>query len=189
MNKFVEWKEILQSIPRSIKVWIILTLQVLFLFYLVSGHYYVLWAGEDVRLKTVPIDPTDLFYGDYVILNYEISTVRDPKRQFDYDSRGEPVYVTLQQTGDTYDAVAISREKPKLQSGQKVIKGQVMYVNDVVVRVRYGLERYYVEENTGLEIERLVRNARDTDNVHVVIKLLPSGKAVVDHLEYQGKKL
>ena len=31
---------------------------------------YPLWVGTEVRLATVPVDPRDLFRGQYVRLNY-----------------------------------------------------------------------------------------------------------------------
>ena len=34
---------------------------------------YTLSQGQKILLKTIPLDPRDLFRGDYVVLNYEIS--------------------------------------------------------------------------------------------------------------------
>ena len=34
---------------------------------------YPLWVGTEVRLATVPVDPRDLFRGQYVRLNYALS--------------------------------------------------------------------------------------------------------------------
>ena len=34
-----------------------------------------LLTGKEVLLKTVPVDPRDLFRGDYVVLRYDISTI------------------------------------------------------------------------------------------------------------------
>lgn len=59
---------------------------------------YTLRTGTEVILKTEPVDPRDLFRGDYVVLNYEISTldleeipVEDP--YFEYNDR---IYLVLE---------------------------------------------------------------------------------------------
>jgi uncharacterized membrane-anchored protein len=184
MTKLAQWKEWYVTVPRTRKVWVILVLQVLFLLYLLGGYYYVKWAGDEIRIKTAPVDPTDLLYGDYVILNYEISRLKNSNQLFVQDSSNEAIYVILEQKGEYYEEVAISREKPNnLSDGQKVLKGRVEYAYADELLVHYGLERYYVEENTGLAIERI------RGDVTVVLKVLPSGKAIIDRLEHQGKEL
>lgn len=183
MSNLKGWKEMYETTPRAHKVWVILALQILFLLYLLGGHYYVKWAGDEIQIKTAPIDPTDLFYGDYVILNYEISNLKNRNQLFDQNSSNESIYVILEQKGEFYEEVGISRERPSLSAGQKAIKGRINYVYEDEIRVHYGLERYYVEENTGLAIERI------RGDVTVVVKVLPSGKAVIDRLEHQGKEL
>lgn len=63
--------------------------------------------GEEVRLATLPVDPIDLFYGEYVILNLAITEVplnlvsielqdhlADLQDSFSYHST--PVYVALE---------------------------------------------------------------------------------------------
>src|SRR5688500_4585292 len=51
--------------------------------------------GTEVILATVPVDPRDLFRGDYVVLNYEISSLHacEPKE-------GRDAYVALTEDGD-----------------------------------------------------------------------------------------
>ncbi|MCQ1534778.1 hypothetical protein FTO70_03535 [Methanosarcina sp. KYL-1] len=59
---------------------------------------YTLRTGTEVVLKTVPVDPRDLFRGDYVVLNYEISTldlseIPAEDTQFWYNDR---IYLALE---------------------------------------------------------------------------------------------
>lgn len=42
---------------------------------LVESRAGILRSGTEIRLATAPVDPRDLFRGDYVILNYRISTL------------------------------------------------------------------------------------------------------------------
>jgi len=41
----------------------------------VAFKEFTLKTGEEVMLKTMPVDPRDLFRGDYVILSYEIGNL------------------------------------------------------------------------------------------------------------------
>ena len=42
----------------------------------------ILRSGQEVRLEVVPVDPRDLFRGDYVVLGYRIGTVDMPKDRY-----------------------------------------------------------------------------------------------------------
>ncbi|MBP1931423.1 GDYXXLXY domain-containing protein [Ammoniphilus resinae] len=145
----------------------IIFLQVLVLLGMAISHYAVEWYGEEVHLKTAPVDPRDLFYGDYVTLNYEISEIhlsqfkgkRPPKE-------GDTVYVLLKKEGDYHQLVSASLEKPSvMEEDEQVVKGRVNFVTrqwdpqlqeDSPLQsfhVLYGFERYYVPEGTGKELE------------------------------------
>ena len=54
---------------------ILALLQTAIIGYTIESHASILQSGTEVVLKTAPIDPRDLLRGDYVILNYEISSV------------------------------------------------------------------------------------------------------------------
>lgn len=111
-----------------------------------------------VTLKTVPVDPRDLFKGDYVVLRYEISTL--PASLFkdampDVSEAGRKVYVVLEPSGECYHAVAAWTREPSLSPGQVLIQGAVeaqrpwMTSRAMELRVEYGLEKYFVKEGTG----------------------------------------
>lgn len=53
----------------------IIVLQLSFIGYQISTNEHLLSQGELVKLKLQPVDPRSLLQGDYVILNYEISTI------------------------------------------------------------------------------------------------------------------
>jgi len=42
---------------------------------------FPLLTGTDVILKTQPVDPFDLLRGQYLIINYDISTINSPLRR------------------------------------------------------------------------------------------------------------
>lgn len=62
---------------RSLLVFGLVLLQALVLAGVAVSYYAVGWFGQDVRVRTVPVDPRDLLYGDYVTLSYDISQL-DP---------------------------------------------------------------------------------------------------------------
>lgn len=125
----------------------------------------ILLSGKEVLLKTVPIDPRDLFRGDYVILNYEIAQI--PKTGFAYNST---VYVSLNTDDNNIAHIKnISYKKP---SDELYLKGKVTGCPTIVPGFRtskcvsYGIESYFVKEGEGKTIEK---NLRDGALVRVAI--------------------
>ena len=86
----------------------------------------ILRNGQEVRLEIVPVDPRDLFRGDYVILDYQISSVDLPKDATSEFKRGQKVFVTLRpDENGKARAVAISSERPAVSGADIVILGTV----------------------------------------------------------------
>lgn len=113
---------------------------------LVISSEYILNTGREVLLKIVPVDPRDMLRGDYVILNYEISSYN----RKDYKP-GSDVYVSLNVDKKKNATMKkVHKEKP---SGEFFIKGKIKkgFAN---TRIEYGIESYFVKEYTGKEIEK-----------------------------------
>jgi uncharacterized membrane-anchored protein len=168
---------------------------------MVKERAAILSGGREVRLATAPVDPRDLFRGDYVVLSYDISQLRPGRLGLDGPlAKGERVHVTVRPGPDGLaQAVAMSRAAPPPAAGDVVIEGRVAHPRrcvprpgsprqcsseDDMVRVIYGLESYFVPQGEGLAIERTPR-AR----VEVVAAVSPSGKAAIKRLLIDGKKL
>jgi uncharacterized membrane-anchored protein len=159
---------------------IVVVVQVLFLGGIAGSYYAVGWLGTEIKIKTVPVDPRDLLYGDYVTLGYEISTLQPQlwKESGNKPNEGEQVYVALQPaTNGIYEAVGVYRDKPTIPSGQALLTGKVMYSWEESIRIEYGLEQYYVPEGTGKELEERARN------MIVRVKIAPWGQARISGLE------
>ena len=127
----------------------------------------ILRNGQEVRLEIVPVDPRDLFRGDYVVLDYRISSVDLPKDATPDFTRGQKVFVTLRpdETGKAR-AVAISSERPAVSGTDIVIAGTVTAgsvcpPNESGLRVckpgiraalvKYGLEKLFRAAGRGQE--------------------------------------
>ena len=157
----------------------------------------ILRSGQEVRLEIAPVDPRDLFRGDYVVLAYRIGTVDLPKDVTTSFTRGQRVFVTLRpDAGGKARAVAISAERPAVSGADSVIAGIVSAgstcpLNDAgnrdcklgrrAVGVRYGLESYFVPQGEGKKIE-LMEKAR----LEVVAAVAPSGQAAIKRLLIDG---
>lgn len=113
-------------------------------------------SGAVVLLKTRPVDPRDLLRGDYVILNYDISSIPRDKFQPPLTNAltyNERVFVVLEQNGEFHEAAFASLNPPQPGTGQVVVAATVDWSQrsdeGANVPLRYGLERFYVQEGTG----------------------------------------
>lgn len=139
-----------------------IALQVLLLLGMGARHTYTLQTGRPIRLETAPVDPWELFRGQYVALNYKISQLQQGQVALagaPYE-RGEQVWVTLQQGDPYWVAVGVSRQRPAADGGQVALKGTVQWYGDAMgpggqpqVSVRYGIEQFYVPEGEGPALE------------------------------------
>lgn len=128
--------------------------------------------GKEIMIKTKPLDPTDVFRGDYVILNYEINEIPDEKLGEDIlayrsnkdeynpyeDLRGKNIYVTLKKNGDYYEVDKATLYKPKEDIYLKAKYYHSLFLQNMSnkasgIVVNYRLDNYYIPENTGKELE------------------------------------
>jgi uncharacterized membrane-anchored protein len=127
-------------------------LQLLLLVGLIAYKQVTLLTGERVLLKTIPVDPLDMFRGDYVVLSYEISNLERWKWQETSYRRGETVFVKLTRQGRFWDAESVSKSLPP--SGELFMKGRVRRMTNNSLTVEYGIESYFVPEGKGRELEQ-----------------------------------
>jgi uncharacterized membrane-anchored protein len=163
---------------------------------------YTLRTGTEVVLKTEPVDPRDLFRGDYVTLNYEISTLGLEEIQaedlyFDYNDR---IYLALALENGYGVPKKIYINPP---DDELYIKGTVKeviydweaYEDSSIteepylkeLRVEYGIESYFVPEGRGIEIESQQWTGREGVDVKVVVDR--SGNAVIKSLLIDGQEV
>jgi uncharacterized membrane-anchored protein len=128
--------------------------------------------GETVRLQTVPVDPSDLFYGDYVDLDFEAENIpinvveKSLRKKLEDNTTGSypqdslKVYIHLAYSNetDTHKATNVSQKKPR--SGT-YIKGILdPYIYEGKVRVSIPIEKYYLEDDTGSKLEDKARKGQ-----------------------------
>ena len=152
----------------------------------------LLKSGREITLPIVPVDPRDLFKGEYVRLAYEASNV--PARLLD----GPPpklnraFYVVLEKKeGGAWQPVKMSRALPSETSPDRIVlkarnstRGwPVNYSADAIVRVRYGIESYFVPEGDGPRLEQLARDKK----LAALVAVDRGGNAAIKGIVIDGK--
>lgn len=166
--------------PRRATFYLAVALQALFLLAMAGFHLFTLRTGERVLLKTQPVDPRDLFRGDYVRLSYEISELdaaklAPPGASF---QRGDAVWVLLERGQPHWQAVRVSTERPVPVADQVAVRARVRYHHTLAPReerpadrapdrpgppppprpaaalgLAYGIESFFVPEGQGRALE------------------------------------
>ncbi|MBX5268695.1 GDYXXLXY domain-containing protein [Rhizobium sp. NLR17b] len=169
---------------------IVAGLQTLILGTIIQSRASILSSGAEVLLKTAPVDPRDFLRGDYVVLNYDISTV--PVQTISGGVPAEPgertLWVRLRKQADGFWTVSESsfQELPP-QPETVILRSKPFYSGGLAagdsMRVEYGIERYYVPEGQGKPIEE----ARNDGNVAIAVRVSPDGSAQIRSLIVDGK--
>src|SRR5690606_313872 len=107
--------------------------------------------GAVVKLQIEPLDPRSLLQGDYVRLNYTISTLP------------ADVAETLEETDHVRLQVVLAPDANGVHGFKRVYeRGEALGADEIMLtgkwsgyrEVYYGIETYFVPEGTGLEVER-----------------------------------
>jgi uncharacterized membrane-anchored protein len=169
---------------------IVALLQTVIICYTIESHASILRSGTEILLRTAPIDPRDLLRGDYVVLNYDISSVPASTVVGELPKEaGEKVLsVRLQKQPDGFWSIAESsfgNLEPKPDT--VVLKSQPFQYYPVegpqTIRVDYGIERYYVPEGEGQDLEE----ARSDGQLSIAARVSGSGQAQIRRLFVDGK--
>lgn len=175
---------------------IVAALQTAVLGYMVGERAWGLRSGVEVILKTAPVDPRDLLRGDYVTLNYDISRVPistmvdgPPKKSLN----AQILSVRLKKQDDGYWGIVESSFGPLDPKPDTVVlkslpvdyafDGEPTDPSQAMIGVTYGIERYYVPEGQGHDIE----SARNDSRVAIAARISSDGAAHIRTLLLDGK--
>jgi uncharacterized membrane-anchored protein len=187
---------------------VLAAIQTLILVWMVWDRVSILHSKNVVTLISEPVDPRDIFRGDYVTLAYGISRVSlntaDGDKDFDL---GNTAYVEIKPVGDTWRAVAIYHDYPKPAEGDKVIRGRIVDMARGTPRMRpipgtsemesipcpacvtavlaYGIESYFVPEGQGHALEE----ERNASSLSVDVALTGDGEAAIKGLRIDGEPI
>jgi len=136
--------------------------------YMVVDRVRLLKSGREITLPIVPVDPRDLFRGEYVRLGYAVGTVPVRLLEGPAPRENEAFYVVLEKKPDgVWQSVKVTRSMPQETSPDRIVlKARAAYAwpaggsADASVRVRYGIESYFVPEGQGRKLEALAREKK-----------------------------
>lgn len=158
---------------------------------MVYGRVTLLRDGREIVTEVIPVDPRDLFRGDYVILGYAFGRTQVPVPEG--VSQGDRIYVTLREAEpEKWEVVkATAGYEPAGSASEVVLKGIV----DNIYRppgaelprasIRYGIESYFVPEGTGRELEAKVREKM----ISAVLAVGSSGDVAIKALVVDGERV
>lgn len=187
------------------RVFAALALQLAVLLFMAAPREWTLHFGRVVYLRTAPVDPRDVMRGDYVRLNYDLSTVpRDLCRDGlaaamanppaesgkRWRSRGvwggfeqsllppdTPVFAVLKPgEGDVAVLDHLTDRKP---AQGLYLRGRLESLTEGLARVRYGLEAYFMEQGEALELERSQAGTTSRAPLEMRVAVGPGGLAVL----------
>lgn len=177
--------------------------QVAVLAHMAAKREWIVRTAPTVWLRTAPIDPRDLFRGDYVRLDYELSTL--PTRLYSDALRqaikrggaklkpGTTVYVALRIAENGLgEAIGVDLKPPASGPCLRGRPSDRWQNLDYGMRIAYGIEAYFVQQDTGKELER-GRGTREGMQVPMEMKvaLAADGTAVLTGFRWSvlGMKL
>jgi uncharacterized membrane-anchored protein len=142
------------------------------------------YKGQEIIIETSPYDPRDIFRGDHVILNYKINEIdinkvpKEFKEENNYSElRGKRLYAVLKKVGNYYEVDYATFEKPKgklylncrynFTVWDDEVKSETKLPNIKAISVSYNLDKFFVPENTGKDLEELSRKGSLTAKIKV----------------------
>lgn len=140
---------------------------------------HLLKHGREITLQVLPIDPRDMFRGEYVVLQYGISRYKEPPyKRMDF-AKGQTVYVSLKLDGQDWKIDGIAAGKP---ARGFFLRGKIAEAlkenNQMRYEILYGVESYFVPEGEGKKLEDL-RNQRQ---LNALFHVTPDCQAKIKRL-------
>jgi uncharacterized membrane-anchored protein len=163
-------------------LWFVIALgvQLLILAAVPAQKIHIRATGKIILLKTAPVDPYSIMSGYYVTLSYEIS---NPKVSDEWKKwpEGRPVWVMLKaDPNGVLDAVSVHDRRPSVPKDCVVIKGRTHRW-----RIEYGIESYFIPEDTRDKVEQDLR--RNSKEAKAEVKVDSAGNAAITKLIIQDR--
>ena len=141
---------------------------------MIAQSGWTLMTGDTVLFRVIPVDPRDMFRGDYVILRYEFSNISPIGGDiYAAESAGREIYVTLAADSDGrhWSATSATFERP---TSGRFMKGKIVGPGNI----EFGIESFFVQEGKGKEYEE----ARTAHRLSAEVALTADGVARLKNL-------
>lgn len=157
---------------------------------MIASNARILSEGVEIRLATVPVDPRDLLRGHYVTLTYAFTALDSSLIAGSWPTKigMQRLSVRLSPDADGFwHPVAASFGDLPAEEGSVVIRSLPFQFNPLsenppILRVDYGIERYYVSEGQGKALEE----ARDNRRIAVRVRVAADGSVRIAGLDEIG---
>jgi uncharacterized membrane-anchored protein len=166
-------------------------LQTAALGYIVVNRDQLLKHGREIIMQVQPLDPRDLFRGDYVILGYPISQINVSESELPAGIvKGATFYAVLKPAdNETWTVSRVASSYPAdVTALEIVLRGRVQNVftgaegKGFAINARYGIETYFVPEGEGKVIEKQVLEK----SVKAILAVGKDGETAIKGLVVDG---
>lgn len=175
---------------RSLALVFVVVLQTAALIAMIAMKQWTLATGTLIELETVPIDPRSLFRGDYVRLGYAIGQLNEDALDGDNGfARLDTIYVVLREGEVYWQPVSLHKERPPAPPDGVAVRGHVEYAykhhetKANTLRVRYGIENYFVPEGEGRALEQ----PKEDETISIQVSVDSYGNAGIKAVLVNGE--
>lgn len=147
----------------------------------------VLKNGTEFKFKLQPIDPSDPFRGEYVVLNFTDNTYVPATTEIWQNET--LVYVIIENNESGYAYIAdVRKKKPTETSNYLTLP--INYVEENYLQFNFPFDRFYMSENKAQKAEDLyIENLRDSSSINYAIVSIKDGKSVIKDIQVNGVSL
>ena len=132
--------------------------------------------GDEIRLRAQPVDPLDIFRGNYVVLRYDISRL-----QVIYEvERGQRLCADLFHTAPDVYGARYAYDAPPRNEKEICGRARTDARGGESVEIEYGIETYYASAEKAREIEDSIGRGE----LLVVVDVDDDGSARIERLEF-----
>ena len=184
------WRVAVRRFARH-KLAVVALAQTAVLAYMVIDRVQLLRTGREITLPVEPVDPRDIFRGEYVRLGYPAARVALTTADGAPIRRNETLYVALEKAGeDNWRPVKVTRTLPRQDDPNRIVlKARSLWNAPAVhpvwldATVRYGIESYFVRQGEGPKLEAMSRDRK----LAVLVAVDTAGNAAIKGLIIDGK--
>jgi uncharacterized membrane-anchored protein len=181
----------MMTISRPLGLAVAGLLQAAALIWLVADRVRLLQSPTEIVLPVRPVDPRDLFRGDYVTLAYDIGQVHATAEALAAVDLARPLRVLIERSVDgNWKATLAADPALKPGAGQHLVRGRAADGRakrpqraDRRIEVRYGIEHYFVPEGTGRALEKAAADRK----LEAVIAVGRDGELAIRGLMVDGR--
>ena len=150
----------------------------------------IIRTGKILKLRTRPVDPTDLMRGKYITLSFADNTLELPEEKMPPPQK--EYYLTFRTDSAGFDVpAAVVSQPPSGTETYLRVEGRNYFYderNDLIIT--YPFDRFYLEESKAPAAEQAYRDsAADRDNPGYALVSVKNGRGVVTDVIVNGKSV